>query len=75
MVRSLRDAGSIRESNNLIVLHDAILAMRAHSITNLSACWNEEIDSPLRQVISVGRIERHGARVVGKSTGGVQVAI
>lgn len=47
-VRSLRDAGGIRESNNLILLHDAILAMRAHNVTNLSTRRDEEVDSPLR---------------------------
>ena len=75
MVYSLRDAGGISESNDLIVLHDAILAMRAHNVTNLSACWDEEFDSPPRQVVTVWRIQRHRTGIVGKSTGGVQVAI
>jgi hypothetical protein len=71
----LRGAGSVRERNNFINLQVAILAMRAHGITNLGTRGNEEIGSPLRQVISVGRVNSLRTRGVRKSAGILYVAI
>lgn len=75
VVSSLRDAGTVCDRNDLVFLHAAILAVRAHDITNLGSRGDEEVESSLRQVVSVGRIERHRTGVVSKSTGSVQVAI
>lgn len=75
VVCSLRDAGSVRERNDLVHLQATILAMRAHDVANLGSRGDQEVDSPLRQVISVRRVECHGAGVVGKPTRGVKIAV
>jgi hypothetical protein len=74
-VRSLRDAGSIRERNDLIQLQAAIIAMRAHDITNFRTCGDEEVDSPLRQVILVRRVDCWRTGGLRKSAAVPQVAI
>ena len=65
----------MRERHNLVLLNPTILAMRAHDVTNISACWGEEIDTSLRQKVSVGRIECPGTGWVRKSAAVLQIAI
>jgi hypothetical protein len=65
-------ASGIRQRNDLVQLHTGLLAIirehvRANNVTNISSRGDEEVDSPLGQVILMRRVDCNWRRNGGRS--------